>query len=165
MKKSPELRSHLPQRFRFRSLLLTVALALPGLGLAQQHKTFIMGTPGMATPDGLDTFQTMDSFAISDRGAVFRGYLTNAKVSAVYSLSAKGARELLRPGSVVPGYGTITGSIGSLRTNNSSETAVYVGIRDAKLCVSGCPGCRQLHQQPPGCCHSGPDYPRWQWPV
>ncbi|HSJ01609.1 MAG TPA: choice-of-anchor tandem repeat NxxGxxAF-containing protein [Verrucomicrobium sp.] len=131
MKKSPELRSHLPQRFRFRSLLLTVALALPGLGLAQQHKTFIMGTPGMATPDGLDTFQTMDSFAISDRGAVFRGYLTNAKVSAVYSLSAKGARELLRPGSVVPGYGTITGSIGSLRTNNSSETAVYVGIRDA----------------------------------
>lgn len=116
-----------------RLLLLTAALPFSSLCQAQDHKTFYIGTPGMSAPGGSDTYENLGSFAISERGAVFRAYLSQARVSAIYSVSSKGTREILRPGTVVPGYGTITSSIGSLRINNFAETAVYVGIQDANL--------------------------------
>lgn len=114
-------------------LLLTTTLQFAKVSQAQEHKTFILGMPGMSAPGGSDTFDNLGSFAISERGAVFRAYLSNAKVSAIYSVSAKGTREVLRPGAVMPGYGTITGSLGNLRANNSAETAVSVVIEDVNL--------------------------------
>ena len=92
-------------------------------------RTYILAAPGQSTPDGTDTFTGAGSFAMSNRGAAFDARLDNAATNAIYTATASGVREVMRPGAVIPGKGTITVWADKVLTNRFLEIAHFVRLR------------------------------------
>ena len=66
---------------------------------------------------------------MSNRGAAFDARLDNAATNAIYTATASGVREVMRPGAVIPGKGTITVWADKVLTNRFLEIAHFVRLR------------------------------------
>lgn len=119
---------------RLRRLLPLLALpasVLPASASTQDgDNTFIIATPGGATPDGLDTIHGSDIFALAERGLVYRAKSVTSGIDTLYSVRRTGTHEILKQGTVIPGFGTIEWMLGQIATNNDGEAVVIVGIRN-----------------------------------
>jgi|GEM_PF-5669694 len=109
--------------------LVTCAFVQPAW--SAEHRTLIIATPGLASPDGLDIMDYPNFFAISDRGCVFSTRLQNAEKQVVYSVTHEGTKEVVRTGTIIPNQGEVTSLIGQLATNDRAETVIYVGLKGA----------------------------------
>jgi len=94
-------------------------------------QSYILASPSDPTPDGLDTIEFPDSFAVSDTGAVYMGYLEKAGVVAVFSTTRSGKTEVVQVGDTIPGGYTLSGLTGELSTNALSQALLYGGVTDS----------------------------------
>lgn len=127
MKRSSSTR----QLRRLLSILALPAAIQPAAASPGTDKTYIIATPGGATPDGQNTIYGPSIFALSERGLVYRAKSVTSGVDVLYSVRRSGTREILREGTVMPGVGTIAWMLGQMATNNGGEAVVIVGIRNA----------------------------------
>jgi len=106
-----------------------LAATTSGSGQIFTDRTYTLAAPGHPAPGGTDTFSHAGSFAMSNRGAAFDARLANADVPAIFVADASGVREIMRPGAVIPGKGTVEVWSDSVKTNRFSEIAQYVRLR------------------------------------
>jgi hypothetical protein len=105
------------------------AVTTSGSGQIFSDRTYILAAPGHPAPGGTDTFSDVGSFAMSNRGAAFDARLTMADVMGVFVADASGVREVMRPGAIIPGKGTVVGWMDRVETNRFSEISRFVRLR------------------------------------
>ncbi|MBX3741248.1 MAG: hypothetical protein KF712_09680 [Akkermansiaceae bacterium] len=106
-----------------------LAATISGSGQIFSDRTYTLAAPGHPAPGGTDTFSNAGSFAMSNRGAAFDARLTNADVMGVFVADASGVREVMRPGAIIPGKGTVVGWLDRVETNRFSEISRFVRLR------------------------------------
>ena len=108
---------------------LWLSTSISGSGQIFSDRTYVLAAPGHPAPGGTDTFSNAGSFAMSNRGAAFEANLANADVRALFVADASGVHEVMRPGAIIPGKGTVVGWLNRVETNRLSQISQFVRLR------------------------------------